>query len=110
MPVVKSLENICLDALLKGCSKDEFFEEKDRKKMSMFNFINSFITETCRNVCHFCECPIWQYGSKMDNFCDWRFFYKDMVTFSQELDELRWDRKIFKILDVFDLFFRIINY
>ena len=46
----------------------------------------------------------------MKDYCDWCFFYKDMMTFSMDFNKLTNCSSTFKMVDVFDLFFRISNY
>ena len=46
----------------------------------------------------------------MVTFCDWCLFYKDMVTFSADFNKIHLCSTIFKLVDAYDLSFRIINY
>ena len=108
--LVKRLENICLDLLLKGCNLDYFFERPYDFRISMYCQIHVFLTETCEKFFYFCKCTNWEYKSDMVKFCDWCLFYKDMMTFSADFNKIRLCSKIFKLVDVFDLFFRIINF
>ena len=74
--LVKRLEDICLNLLLKGCDLDYFFERPSDFRISMYRQID----------------------------CDWCLFYKDMVTFSAGFNKIHLCSKTFKMADVFYLF------
>ena len=76
----------------------------------MYCQIDEFLTETCEKAFYFCKWKNWEHKSNMINFHDWCLLYKDMVTFSADFNEIRLCNKIFKLVDVFSLFFRIMNY
>ena len=108
MFVVKSLEEIYLYNLLKNCDLNDF--KADEVDQSLYCFVDEFISNLNQNAYLFCKCPTWQYGSKLYNYCDWYLFYRDMVMYCAELNNISWSTKIIKIIRALDLFYRIVNY
>ena len=108
MCVVRSLEEICLYNLLKNCNLNDF--KVGEVDQSLYRFVDEFISNVNQSAYLFCECPTWQYGSKLYNYCDWCLFYRDMVTYCAELNNISWSTRIIKIIRVLDLFYRIANY
>ena len=108
--LVKKLENICRDLLLKSCNLDNFCKKWIDYRPSMYCQIDEFLTETRQMAPYFCNCPKWKYKTSVKKFCDWCLFYKDMVKFSADFNKIRLHVKIFKLVNVFNLFINIINY
>ena len=101
---VKSLENICLDFLLKSWDLDCFIKKPIKIKISLYCLLDEFLTETCEKVFYFCKCPNWEHKSEIVNYCDWRLFYKDMMIFLTDFNAIRNCSSVFKIVDVFHFF------
>ena len=102
MFVVRSLEEICLHNLLKNCNLNDF--KVGEVDQSLYCFVDEFISNVTQSAYLFCECPTWQCGSKLYNYGDWCLFYRDMVTYCAELNNISWSTKIIKIIRVLDLF------
>lgn len=94
---VKSSEDICREILLKKCDSEYFLEKPADFNQSLYCFINEFLTKTLW------KCPNWEYLSEAVNFCYWCLFYKDIVTYSGNFNELRKHRKIYEIVSIFEL-------
>ena len=106
--MVRSLEEICLYNLLKNCNLNDF--KVGEVDQSLYCFVDEFISNVNQSAYLFCECTTWQYGSELYNYCDWSLFYRDMVTYCAELNNISWSTRIIKIIRVLDLFYRIANY
>ena len=65
---VKSLENICLDFLLKSCDLDYFIQKPIQIKVSFYCLLDKFITETCEKVFYICKFPNWEHKFKNGYF------------------------------------------
>lgn len=66
--------------------------------------------KTCSRFYLLCECPNREYKSKSVDYCDWCLFYGDMLIYCNDFNVLRRSSKFMKIVRVFGLFLRIINY
>lgn len=73
------------------CQIDEFLVSK---------FLVSFWFSKCSKYCHEPEAK---------QMCNWCHFYEDMFTFSHEFYNLTSKSKIFKLINIFNLFIKIIN-
>ena len=109
---IKKLETICFEFLIGSCNIKYFFDELPNFKLSMYfkqmNF--QLLASTGEHVFLLCKYLNQEYKSKMKKFCDWCLFYKNLMTFCGEFNDLRQRSDTFNIEDVFDLYFRILNY
>ena len=55
--LVRKLEDICFDLLLKDCNLDYFCKRWTNHRLSMYCQIDEFLTEMCEMVPYFCNCP-----------------------------------------------------
>ena len=99
---VKSSEDMYREILLKKCDPQYFLEKPADFNQSLYCFINEFLTKTCENNFLLCKCPNWEYLSEAVNFCYWCLFYKDIVTYSGNFNELRKHRKMYEIVSIFE--------
>ena len=95
MSAVKSSEDIYLHFLLKNCELKDFEEEKANQ--SLYCYVDEILSNACENVNLLCQCPMWQYDSELNNFCDWCLFYKDTVSCCSEFNDISMQRKIIRI-------------
>ena len=90
MSMVKSLEDLCLDFLLKSSNICYFTdEEKEGYKLFLYCQVDEILTRVSSCVYLLCQCPNFEHKSDLRSFCDWCLFYKDLVTFSGEFNNIR---------------------
>ena len=90
MSMLKSLEDLCLDFLLKSCNICYFTdEEKEGYKLFLYCQVDEILTQVSSCVYLLCQCPNFEHKSDLRSFCDWCLFYKDLVTFSGEFNNIR---------------------
>ena len=68
--LVKKLEDVCHDLLLKSCNLDCFYKRCTDYRPSMYCQIDEVLAETCQMVFYFCYCPKWRHKSGVIKFCD----------------------------------------
>ena len=107
---MKTLGNISLDFLIGRCNLSYIFDASRDHTLSMYCLIDEFLVASCEKTFWFCQCPRYCYDSEMKKRCDWCTFYSDMFTFCHEFNDLTSRSKIFKIINVFTLYIRIIGY
>lgn len=104
MSMVKRLEDICLDILIKDCNSDDY------KLQSLYCYVDEFVVNVSHKVYLLCEYPNWQHKSEMNDSCDWYLFYKDICIYSCTFNCIGTRSKIISIVRCFYLFFRMIDY
>lgn len=90
MPVVKSLEDICLNFFMKNCDLEEY------EIQSLYCYTDESSVTACETFFLICKCPNWQNKSELNNFRDWCLLYKDMCTYSGEFTEINFCSKFIK--------------
>ena len=100
--MIEKLEDFIINKLFKKCDKPEKFE-KNCKKLSLYCFVDKVLFISSTKHFWLCECPVYSYNSDMKNFCDACLLYRDLWTFSLELDDIL-QNDVFKILHYFLIF------